>query len=351
MTVCGPPTLIPRDVERLGCEVRYDLDDLGEADVVYALRMQNERMGDAFVPSLREYVARYQIDGRRLEPRQLLMHPGPVNRGVELAAEVIDSPQALIVDQVASGLVVRMAILYELLSGGGARRRAAAARRCRPWSSRHERRRAFPRVRAQLRARRSAAGRRCSCGGARLLDPRAGIDGTHDLLVRDGAVAEIGAPGALDPPEGCEVVEGEGLHVLPGFVDPHVHLRTPGPRGRGGPRVRHARRGGRRLLLRARDAEHRPGRRQRLGAALAAGARRASRRSCRSAFWPRSRRASTARELTEMASSRARAPPASATTASRSPTPSVCARRSSTSGWRAACSRCTRRIRRSRGTA
>ena len=91
---------------------------LGDADVVYALRMQRERMGDAFVPSLREYVSCYQIDSRRLEPRQLLMHPGPVNRGVELAAEVIDSPQALIIDQVAAGLVVRMAILYELLSGG-----------------------------------------------------------------------------------------------------------------------------------------------------------------------------------------------------------------------------------------
>jgi aspartate carbamoyltransferase catalytic subunit len=119
VTVCGPPTLIPRDAESLGCKVAYDLDSMGEADVIYALRMQNERMDNALVPSLREYVARYQIDSRRLEPRQLLMHPGPVNRGVELAAEVIDSPQSLIVDQVASGLVVRMAILYELLSAGG----------------------------------------------------------------------------------------------------------------------------------------------------------------------------------------------------------------------------------------
>jgi aspartate carbamoyltransferase catalytic subunit len=118
VTVCGPPTLIPRDAETLGCEVSYTLDRLGEADVVYALRMQHERMSGGFVPSLREYASRYQIDARRLEPRQLLMHPGPVNRGVELAAEVIDSPQALITEQVASGLVVRMAILYELLSGG-----------------------------------------------------------------------------------------------------------------------------------------------------------------------------------------------------------------------------------------
>jgi aspartate carbamoyltransferase catalytic subunit len=118
VTVCGPPTLIPRDVEALGCEVRYDLDGLSEADVIYTLRMQHERMGDSFLPSMREYVATYQIDSRRLHPRQLLMHPGPVNRGVELSAEVIESPQALITEQVAAGLVVRMAILYELLSGG-----------------------------------------------------------------------------------------------------------------------------------------------------------------------------------------------------------------------------------------
>ncbi len=93
VTLCGPPTLIPRGIdEALGCEVAYDLDDLGEADVVYALRMQNERMNESFVPSIREYAAHYQIDSRRLGPRQLLMHPGPVNRGVELSAEVIDGP-------------------------------------------------------------------------------------------------------------------------------------------------------------------------------------------------------------------------------------------------------------------
>jgi aspartate carbamoyltransferase catalytic subunit len=120
VTVCGPPTLIPRGIESLGCRVRHTLDELGSADVVYALRMQRERMTGSFVPSLREYAAQYQIDGRRLGPTQLLMHPGPVNRGVELAAEVIDSPQALISEQVESGVVVRMAVLYELLAGRGA---------------------------------------------------------------------------------------------------------------------------------------------------------------------------------------------------------------------------------------
>jgi aspartate carbamoyltransferase catalytic subunit len=119
VTVAGPPTLIPREIETLGCEVRWSLDDIGDADVIYALRMQNERMTGSFVPSLREYAARYQIDGRRLGPNQVLMHPGPVNRGVELSGEVVDSPQALIVQQVESGVVVRMAVLYELLMGGG----------------------------------------------------------------------------------------------------------------------------------------------------------------------------------------------------------------------------------------
>jgi aspartate carbamoyltransferase catalytic subunit len=116
VTLCGPPALIPRGVEQLGCAVAHSLDDLGEADVVYALRMQLERMSESFVPSLREYASRFQIDSRRLGPRQLLMHPGPVNRGVEISGEAVDSPQSLISEQVASGLVVRMAILYELLA-------------------------------------------------------------------------------------------------------------------------------------------------------------------------------------------------------------------------------------------
>jgi aspartate carbamoyltransferase catalytic subunit len=124
VTVCGPPTLLPREIESLGCEVRPTLEGLEEADVIYALRMQHERMTGSYVPSLREYAANYQIDARRLRPGQLLMHPGPVNRGVELSAEVIDSPQALITEQVESGVVVRMAVLYELLAGGGPAPRA-----------------------------------------------------------------------------------------------------------------------------------------------------------------------------------------------------------------------------------
>jgi aspartate carbamoyltransferase catalytic subunit len=120
VTVSGPPTLIPREIESLGCQATPTLERLHEADVVYVLRMQHERMTDSFVPSLREYAAQYQVNAKRLRPEQLVMHPGPVNRGVELSAATIDSPQALIGDQVKAGVAVRMAVLYELLVGSPA---------------------------------------------------------------------------------------------------------------------------------------------------------------------------------------------------------------------------------------
>ncbi len=121
VTVAGPPTLIPRCTEALGCEVRYTLAELGKADVVYALRMQRERMSDSWIPSIREYTAWYQLNARRLGPRQLLMHPGPVNRGVELSGELVESPQSLIAAQVEAGVTVRMAVLFSLLSSAGLR--------------------------------------------------------------------------------------------------------------------------------------------------------------------------------------------------------------------------------------
>jgi len=117
VTVAGPPTLVPDEFAALGVTVRHGLEELREADVVYALRMQLERMGSVDVPSLREYTAHFQINARRLGPRQLLMHPGPVNRGIELSGEVIDSASALITSQVAAGVVVRMAVLYDVLAG------------------------------------------------------------------------------------------------------------------------------------------------------------------------------------------------------------------------------------------
>lgn len=117
VTVAGPPTLIPRGIEELGCSVEFSLDRMEEADVVYLLRMQKERMKGNFIPSVREYARLFQVNEHRLGPRQLVMHPGPVNRGVEISSEIVDSDRSLIADQVESGLAVRMAILYELLAG------------------------------------------------------------------------------------------------------------------------------------------------------------------------------------------------------------------------------------------
>ena len=118
VTLIGPPTLIPRGIEAMGVAVSHDIADLDQADVVYVLRMQRERMeeGANFVPSLREYSARWGVTPDRVRPDQLVMHPGPINRGVEIAGAVADAPNSRIVEQVRAGLVVRMAVLYDLLT-------------------------------------------------------------------------------------------------------------------------------------------------------------------------------------------------------------------------------------------
>ncbi len=122
-TLVGPPTLIPRDVGAMGCEVSYEIESIRDADVVYVLRMQRERMeeGAAFVPSLREYTTRWGVTPERVRAGQVVMHPGPMNRGVEIDPAVADSDAALVTEQVRSGLVVRMAVLYDLLTTGPVR--------------------------------------------------------------------------------------------------------------------------------------------------------------------------------------------------------------------------------------
>jgi aspartate carbamoyltransferase catalytic subunit len=118
VTLVAPPALIPREAEAaLGVEVSSDVRDVADADLVYVLRMQLERMGaGGFVPSLREYASRYGITHERLRPGQRVLHAGPINRGVELSGAVADDPATLIETQAANGLVVRMAVLYDLLA-------------------------------------------------------------------------------------------------------------------------------------------------------------------------------------------------------------------------------------------
>src|SRR5437870_6924411 len=129
VTLIGPPTLIPRGIETMGCEVTSNIDAIAAADVVYVLRMQRERMeaGANYVPSLREYAARWGITPERLRPGQKVMHPGPMNRGVEIDPRVADHRDALIEIQVRAGLVTRMAVLYDLLTSGPVPVQAAAA--------------------------------------------------------------------------------------------------------------------------------------------------------------------------------------------------------------------------------
>src|SRR2546427_1212457 len=129
VTLVGPPALIPRGIEAMGCAVSVDIADIGDADVVYVLRMQRERMleGANYVPSLREYTARWGVTPERVRPGQKIMHPGPMNRGVEIDPRVADAPDSLIETQVRAGLVVRMAVLYDLLVQGPAPVEAAAA--------------------------------------------------------------------------------------------------------------------------------------------------------------------------------------------------------------------------------
>ncbi len=120
VTLVGPPPLIPRGIESMGCEVSHDIAAIKSADVVYVLRMQRERMleGANYVPSLREYTACWGVTPERLRPGQKVMHPGPMNRGVEIDPAVADAAESLIERQVRSGLVVRMAVLYDLLTQG-----------------------------------------------------------------------------------------------------------------------------------------------------------------------------------------------------------------------------------------
>lgn len=119
VTVVGPPTLMPPAVESWGAEVSFDLDDvLPKLDIVYLLRVQRERQSEQLFPSLREYAALWGLDRRRVEtmkPEALVMHPGPMNRGVEIASDVADLERAIISNQVTNGVAVRSALLYLML--------------------------------------------------------------------------------------------------------------------------------------------------------------------------------------------------------------------------------------------
>ena len=121
--MCAPPTLIPKYIEKTGVKVTYDIKEaLKDADVAIALRIQLERQNEQFFPSLREYAMNFGIDREKLESAKkgiLIMHPGPINRGVELASDVANGPYSVILDQVTNGIATRMAVLYLVTGAGG----------------------------------------------------------------------------------------------------------------------------------------------------------------------------------------------------------------------------------------
>ena len=130
--VCGPPTMIPVGIEALGASVEHDLRRAVDgADAVVMLRIQHERIGDPLIPNTREYSKYWGLNARKarewLKPEAVILHPGPINRGVELSSDVADGPQSLILDQVQNGVAVRMAILYLLAGGAGEGTRAEKA--------------------------------------------------------------------------------------------------------------------------------------------------------------------------------------------------------------------------------
>jgi aspartate carbamoyltransferase catalytic subunit len=131
VTLVGPPTLIPHQATTWGATINHDLDDvIDDLDVCYLLRVQQERLSEQLFPSVREYAALWGLNAKRMgrmRPESLVMHPGPMNRGVEIAADVSESPRSIILDQVANGLAVRMSLLYLMLGGREAEQPLAAA--------------------------------------------------------------------------------------------------------------------------------------------------------------------------------------------------------------------------------
>jgi len=119
--VVAPPTLVPVDMSRWPCATSYDLDSvLPKSDAVMMLRVQRERMNDAFFPSAREYTRRYGLDRNRmaqLPDEAIVLHPGPMNRGLEISPEAADAASSRILDQVSAGVAIRMSVLYHLLAG------------------------------------------------------------------------------------------------------------------------------------------------------------------------------------------------------------------------------------------
>ena len=217
VTLVAPPTLLPPSLEPWAVKVSGELDAvLPTLDVCYLLRMQQERMTEALVPTLREYTAGFGLSAARadrLPHDALIMHPGPMNRGVEIASEVADLPNAVVTEQVANGVAVRMAVLF-MLVGSGRQQRTVSGRGAPTGPHRGRERR----MSVQHRAGRSET---FVIKGGTLVDPTGERSG--DIVVEDGRIVAVGPDLSAS-----QVFDAGGCLVSPGLVDLHTHLRQPG---------------------------------------------------------------------------------------------------------------------------
>ena len=225
--LCGPPALLPEVALELGPGISIERDfdrALKQAQIVMMLRIQKERLTGVHI-DLEEYTSRYQLNRERLRasaPEAIVMHPGPMIRGLEISSEVADGPQSVIAEQVRNGVAIRMALIHRALeppAGRSLRPLGVSCQGCSETARETGRRR-------EAALERDADSRRPP---GRSLRPGSTRD--RDVLLKDGRVAAVEPPGKLTLPVNRQrrrSVEAKGLVVAPGLVDIHVHLREPG---------------------------------------------------------------------------------------------------------------------------
>ena len=254
----APRTLLPADADRFGVEVFTDMrEGLAGADIVMMLRLQLERMAGAFVPSTREYFRFYGLDREKLayaKPGALVMHPGPMNRGVEIDSDIADDVEvSLIPEQVEMGVAIRMAVLDALVAGAGMN-----------------------------------GMRRIAFRNARLVDPASGLDVKGGLLVENGTIADIGPRLFNDAePHDPEVIDCRGLVLAPGLIDCRVFTGEPGSEHRETLAIGQRSGGGGRRHHHGRDAQHRSGDRRAVAGGFHPAPRRRHRQGARRCRWRR----------------------------------------------------------------
>ena len=236
--VIAPKTLLPPGIEKFGVEVFTRMEQgLKDVDIVMMLRLQRERMTGSFVPSIREYFRFFGLDRTRLEiarPDALVMHPGPMNRGVEISSEIADGPRSLIQEQVEMGVAVRMAVIEAIIDNySGDKSNAAGG---------------------------TIMSKSLLFTNARIVDPSQNMDETGSLLVEKGKIAACGADfSKIKFNKKVETIDCAGNCIFPGLVDGRVFIGEPGAEHRENHGIGQQSCSGWRRYFNGDDAGYRPG--------------------------------------------------------------------------------------------